>query len=161
MAFDNFASPTLPMPPKEYSFEYFNQLVRSLGTYFRVLDSRTPMNTSVLTSDMFRVPTFDLVLSGSIENNLSAPLSSFIRIAVSPSSAFTLTGLGNGSDGRSLTLFNSTTASMTITNEDSRSSPENRIITCTGSSIVLSGQAVVNLIYSIKDSRWIVTSTQG
>lgn len=161
MAFDNFVAPTLPMPPKEYSFDYFNQLVRALGTYFRVVDSRSPMNASVSTFDMIRVPTYDLSLTGSTENNLSAPLSSFIRIANSPSSAFTLTGIANGSDGRMLTIFNATPATMTIANDDSQSIPSNRILTCTGANIVLTGQSVVNLIYSIKDSRWVVTSTQG
>jgi hypothetical protein len=160
MAFDNFASPTLPMPPKEYSFDYFNQLVRSLGTYFRVHDSRSPMNMGALTVDLFRVPIYDLNIIQPINNNLSAPLASFLRLT-SSIGAFTITGVGNSSDGRLLTIYNASTVNMTIANQNTSSAEASRIITCTGADIVLTGQSVVSLIYSVKDSRWIVTSTQG
>jgi len=160
MAFDNFISPSLPMPPKDYSFEYFNQLVRALQTYFRVLDSRALINVAGITSDLIRTPMYELTITSGEQNNLSIPVCSFLRIA-SAGGAFTITGIANASDGRMLTIFNSTSSNMTIANQSSASSDANRILTCTGSDIVFTGQGVVNLIYSIKDSRWIVTSTQG
>jgi hypothetical protein len=160
MAIDNFNSPSLPMPPKDYSFEYFNQLVRSISSYFRILDSKAAVNYTGLTTEYVRIPMYDYEVRSSLLDNVSLPISSFIRVSAA-SGNFTLTGIGNGSDGRTLTLFNSTTVTMTVANDDSRSSPLNRILTCTGANIVLTGQSVVNLIYSIKDSRWIVTSTQG
>lgn len=160
MAIDNFNSPSLPMPPKDYSFEYFNQLVRSITSYFRILDSRAAVNYTGLTTEYMRIPMYEYVVSSGTQDNVSLPISSFVRIS-SAGGNFTFTGFANGSDGRVLTLFNSTTSTMTIADENSQSIPANRIITCTGGSIVLSGQSVVSLIYSIKDSRWIVTSTQG
>lgn len=160
MAIDNINSPSLPMPPKDYSFEYFNQLVRSITFYFRALDSKAAVNYTGLTTEYVRIPMYDYVVTTGSQDNVSLPISSFVRISAA-SGNFTFTGLANGSDGRMLTIFNATPATMTIANDDPQSNPSNRILTCTGANIVLTGQSVANLIYSIKDSRWVVTSTQG
>ena len=49
MALKSFAPPALPLPPKEYSEEYVNQLVRSLNSYFRLLGSTTPIVVDSIT----------------------------------------------------------------------------------------------------------------
>ena len=49
MALKSFAPPSLPLPPIEYSEQYFNQLVRSLNTYFRQLGSTTPIVVDSIT----------------------------------------------------------------------------------------------------------------
>jgi hypothetical protein len=157
VAFDNFTSPNLPAPPKEYSFEYFNQLVRSLGNYFRVHDSRAPMNFGVVTTDMLRLSTFDLNLTTSVNNNVLAPIASFFRIT-SPSQSFTITGLDHGSDGRVVMLYNATPYNMTIANQSGNSAAKNQIITNTGADITTTGSGVVTMIYCVKSIRWIVTA---
>jgi hypothetical protein len=42
MALQKFRSPALPVPPKAYDQQYMTQLVRVLGNYFTLLDSKTP-----------------------------------------------------------------------------------------------------------------------
>ena len=49
MALRSFAPPNLPLPSGEYSEQYFNQLVRSLNTYFRLLGSTTPIVVDSIT----------------------------------------------------------------------------------------------------------------
>jgi hypothetical protein len=159
MAFDNFAAPNLPSPPKDYDFTYFNQLIRSLGNYFRIHDSRAPMNFGAVTTDMLRLTTFDLDITEPVNNNVSAPIASFLRIS-KPGQAFTITGLTNGSDGRVVILYNSTSQNMTLANESGGSDAKNRITTITGSNLVTSGTGVITLIYCVKTQRWVVIAAR-
>ena len=49
MALQLFTAPSLPLAPREYDAEYFNQLVRALNTYFRQTGSTTPIVIDSLT----------------------------------------------------------------------------------------------------------------
>jgi hypothetical protein len=49
MALKLFTSPSLPLAPSTYDPEYFNQVIRALNTYFRQLDSTTPVVIDSLT----------------------------------------------------------------------------------------------------------------
>ena len=49
MALQLFGAPILPLAPGEYNAEYLNQLIRALNTYFRQLDSTTPIVIDQLT----------------------------------------------------------------------------------------------------------------
>ena len=49
MALQLFTSPSLPLAPSTYDPEYFNQVIRALNTYFRQLDSTTPIVIDSLT----------------------------------------------------------------------------------------------------------------
>ena len=49
MGLQLFTAPSLPLAPKDYDPEYFNQLVRALNTYFRQTDSTTPIVIDRLT----------------------------------------------------------------------------------------------------------------
>jgi hypothetical protein len=49
MALQLFTAPTLPLAPRDYDAEYFNQLVRALNTYFRQTGSTTPIVIDQLT----------------------------------------------------------------------------------------------------------------
>jgi hypothetical protein len=49
MALKSFAPPNFPLPPTEYSPQYFDQLVRSLNSYFRQLGSTTPIVVDSIT----------------------------------------------------------------------------------------------------------------
>jgi hypothetical protein len=48
MALLQFKAPTLPAPSKEYDQNYMNQFVRSLGNYFNLLDSTTPIQVDTI-----------------------------------------------------------------------------------------------------------------
>lgn len=160
MAFDNYSSPNLPAPPRTYSRDYFMQLVRALGTFFKISDSRAGLTIDSITTTMLRMPAAQFVGINGANNNVSLASASFIRIS-GPTGAFSLTGMSGGLDGRVLVLFNSTVHNMTIANESGSSVANNRVITGTGADIVTSGQGAITLLYSINDHRWIVTSLQA
>jgi hypothetical protein len=49
MALKSFAPPNFPLPPAEYTPQYFDQLVRSLNAYFRQVGSTTPIVVDSIT----------------------------------------------------------------------------------------------------------------
>ena len=68
MALKSFAPPNLPLPPTEYSSQYFNQLVRSLNTYFQQAGSTTPIVVDSITFN--KLPTSSAGLPvGSVWND--------------------------------------------------------------------------------------------
>ena len=73
-------------------------------------------------------------------------------------SAQTITGIAGGTDGRQLTLVNAAAQAATISNNSASSSATNRIITGTGSDIVLPAGASISLIYDTTAGFWRVTS---
>ncbi len=58
MSLKLFSSPSLPLAPSTYDPEYFNQVIRALNTYFRQLDSTTPIVIDSLT--LLALPTSPL-----------------------------------------------------------------------------------------------------
>lgn len=58
MSLKLFSSPSLPLAPSTYDPEYFNQVIRALNTYFRQLDSTTPIVVDSIT--LLALPTSPL-----------------------------------------------------------------------------------------------------
>ena len=172
MALDHFSSPNLPIAPKTYDQGYFNQLIRSIGSFFKVIDSKAGITTDSLTGKTLYTPTNALTLANGSNDDVQIPISTFLRVE-GPTGAFGITGLKVGVapsdpqthlraiDGWQLTIYNPTAYAMTIYNENGSSIAENRILTNTGTDLVTTGAGAVSMIYSIYDSRWIVTSFQG
>lgn len=136
------------------------QLVRALGTFFKISDSRAGLTIDSVTTKILRLSVAQFVGVNGVNNNLSLASASFIRIDT-PTANFSITGMAGGLDGRVLVLFNSTIHNMTIANESGSSVANNRILTGTGADIATVGQGAVTLIYSVNDFRWIVTSLQA
>jgi hypothetical protein len=68
--------------------------------------------------------------------------------------------IAGGVDGKTLTLFNSTTQTITIANENASSTAANRITTLSSQGdIVIAGKGGVDMIYSAADSRWLVIAS--
>lgn len=144
-----------------------NALVRTDGT-----DTKKVQGTGVIVDDsnningvnsIAHLGRFTLVGSLTLANGANSdvvlPTSEMVRIT-GPTLAFNITGMTLGSSGRHVTLFNSTTQNMTITN-DATSTADNRILTLTGADVTLTGQSIARLWYSDTDSRWILLGTQG
>jgi hypothetical protein len=92
-------------------------------------------------------------------NDIAIGTSSFVRL-VGPSAAYTIAGIAGGVDGKTLTLFNSTTQTITIANENASSTAANRITTLSSQGdIVIAGKGGVDMIYSAADSRWLVIAS--
>lgn len=100
--------------------------------------------------------TTSLTLANGANSNIaSAGLSNFARI-IGPTGAFSISGFASGADGATLTIWNSTSQAMTITN-NATSTAANRIITGTGADVVVSGNGAVQFTYSASDARWLCT----
>ena len=156
MAFQKFSSPTLPTPPLAYEESYFMNLIRSIGAYFDIHDSKAGLNIDSVISDFIQLPIGAMTLTNGANNNVGLPKKSFARIT-GPSAVFNITGIRDGADGKIAILYNTTAYAMTITN-NATSTAANRILTNTGSDVATTGTGIVSLIYSITDSRWILLS---
>lgn len=93
-----------------------------------------------------------LTLSNGNNNNVSIADSSFILIS-GPTAAFTITGMTGGYDGRVVTLVNTTSQNMTMT-DDTVSTAANRFLTNTGGSRSTNGTGSFTVIYDATASRW-------
>jgi hypothetical protein len=76
---------------------------------------------------------------------------------VSPTAAFSITGMDGGVDGRTVTLINTTAFDMTLVNESTLSTDVNRILTSNDEDVVVRSRGAVTLQYSPSELRWFVT----
>jgi len=169
MAFEQFRSPTLPVPPSEYEQSYFSSLISSLTSFFTIMDSKAGLSVDSVIANTLQLPVGALALSNGANNNIGIPQTSFVRIT-GPSGVFNITGItkpakagNNNPDGTIIILYNTTSQNMTITNDSGgaadASTAANRILTNTGSDVATTGTGVVTCIYSVTDSRWILLSS--
>ena len=156
MAFQGFRSPTLPTPTEEYEETYFMDLIRSIGAYFDLHDSKAGLNVDSIISDFIQLPIGALTLVNGANSNVALPKKSFARIT-GPSAVFNITGIRGGADGKVAILYNTTAYAMTITH-NATSTAANQIFTNTGSDVATTGTGIVSLIYSVTDSKWILLS---
>ena len=156
MAFQSHKSPNLPVPPSEYDNGYFFQLIRSIGSYFSIHDSKAGLSLDSVVTDVIQLPFGAFTASNGANSNITLPNKSFIRIT-GPTGAFNITGITkpDNPDGRVVILYNTTSQNMTITN-NATSTAANRILTNTGSDVATTGTGIVSLIYSVTDARWIL-----
>ena len=158
MAFQSHKSPNLPVPPSEYDNGYFFQLIRSIGSYFSIHDSKAGLSLDSVVADVIQLPIGSFTASNGANNNITLPNKSFIRVT-GPTGAFNITGIAkpDNPDGRVVILYNTTSQNMTITN-DATSTAANRILTGQGD-VATTGIGIVSLIYSVTDARWILLTT--
>ena len=155
MAFQSHKTPNLPMPPSEYNNGYFFDLIRSIGSYFSIHDSKAGLSLDSVVTDVIQLPIGAFTASNGANSNITLPNKSFIRIT-GPTGAFNITGITkpDNPDGRVVILYNTTSQNMTITN-DATSTAANRILTGQGD-VATTGIGIVSLIYSVTDARWIL-----
>ena len=155
MAFQSHKSPNLPMPPSEYNNGDFFDLIRSIGSYFSIHDSKAGLSLDSVVTDVIQLPIGAFTASNGANSNITLPNKSFIRVT-GPTGAFSITGITKPAnpDGRVVILYNTTSQNMTITN-DATSTAANRILTGQGD-VATTGIGIVSLIYSVTDARWIL-----
>ena len=165
MGFQQFKSPSLPVPPEVYEQSYMSSLINNLQYFFGIIDSRAPMTLDAVAPSVLQLPVGALTLSNGANNNIGIPSKSFVRIT-GPSGAFNITGIAkpalgsatNNPDGTLLILYNSTAQAMTITNDSASSTAANRIYTNTGSDVATTGRGTTIFIYSVTDARWLLVA---
>jgi hypothetical protein len=97
-------------------------------------------------------------LTAAVNSDVTLGDFSFFRIT-GATTAFSITGFDNGTDGRVLTLINATSQRLTLTHQ-ATSSANNQINTG-GSDLVLAANGVAILIYNFAIRKWVVTGGQG
>ncbi|MFN8300064.1 MAG: hypothetical protein U0T75_13235 [Chitinophagales bacterium] len=100
-----------------------------------------------------------LSLSSGANNNINLASSkfSFYRIT-GPGAAFSITGLTGGTDGRMVTLYNTTTQQLTIANLNAGSSNVNQIKTLDGGDMIsVAANSAITFMYNNTEQKWIVT----
>jgi len=160
MAFQSHKSPNLPAPPNEYDNNYFFNLIRSIGLYFNIHDSKAGLSLDSVVADVIQLPIGAFAASnGANNNNIVLPNKSFIRIT-GPTGAFSISGITKPAnpDGRVVILYNTVGYAMTITNNATSSAAANRILTGQGD-VTTTTIGAVTLIYSVTDARWILLTS--
>ena len=159
MAFQSHKSPNLPMPPSEYNNGYFFDLIRSIGSYFSIHDSKAGLSLDSVVTDVIQLPFGAFAASNGANNNIALPNKSFIRIT-GPTGAFSISGITKPAnpDGRVVILYNTVGYAMTITNNATSSAAANRILTGQGD-VTTTTIGAVTLIYSVTDARWILLTS--
>lgn len=89
--------------------------------------------------------------TGSI-NDVSTSTTSYLQMTGVGST--TITGLANGSSGKTLLISNQTGSGLTLKNESASSTAANRIQTGTGNDISIADKASAILIYNSTTARW-------
>ena len=77
MAFQSHKSPNLPVPPSEYDNGYFFQLIRSIGSYFSIHDSKAGLSLDSVVADVIQLPIGSFTASNGANNNITLPNKSF------------------------------------------------------------------------------------
>jgi hypothetical protein len=152
MAFDKFSSPNLPIAPRAYDYGYFNQLIRTIGSFFKLIDSKAGITLESVTSNFVRIPSGEYDVSvTSTHNDLILPKTSFVRFK-GATSTFSITGFDSkfATDGQLLIIYNESPHSLSLVNDSSGSLAGNRLITG-GSNVSVKSQSGAILIYSVND----------
>lgn len=138
----------------KYSYAIFNTgLTSVIGGIVAETTGAVPGTTGQLID---RSTALTLV-NGANSNIAGAGTFNFARI-LGPTAVFSITGITQGVNGATLTLWNSTTYAMTIAN-DATSTAANRILTGTGANIIIPGNGSITMVYSQTDARWLVAPT--
>jgi trimeric autotransporter adhesin len=99
-------------------------------------------------------------LTNPVNNDVALADFSFYRI-IGATAAFSITGFGNGQNGRVLFLINATAFNMTLSNLNALSALENRINTGSSDNLTLAPSGSVTLIYNATVQKWAVFSKSG
>ncbi len=99
-----------------------------------------------------------LTLANGVNSDITLADYSFFRVSGSTAN-FSITGFTGGTNGRILTLINTTIYTLTLTHQ-ATSSAANQINTG-GSSVTLAASGIANFIYNSTLSKWVVVGTLG
>ncbi len=116
-------------------------------------------NTNLDVKGDFALRQNDVAVVNFGNHNVNPGKFSFINIT-GPTAGFSITGLQSGTDGKIITLLNTSGQNMTIENLNTSSDPANRINTLTGANISTNGNGSVTLQYSIAHNRWMVIAVR-
>lgn len=115
--------------------------------------------SNTTTAGSFGSTPVDLTLVNGSNGTISPVNASIVRIS-GPTSSFSILGIAAGFNGQRMTLFDSDSEQMTISNDNGGTAVGAKILTLSGADLVLrSGKSAVTLYYSSEDQHWIVTNS--
>jgi len=108
---------------------------------------------------LIQFPTSELILANSGNDDLDVAYHNFWNVS-GPSTTFTISGFAAPSDGGAtvLKLWNLTSQTMQLLNNDSGSTAGNRIITGTGGTREVVGNGSVEFVYDGAANGWVITA---
>lgn len=151
---------TLPAAPTDYDRQQEQKFRSMVET--ALIDIEAAIFALRTTYGTLGLGQGDISLANGANNDVGLGYDTFVRIS-GPSASFSTTGLAGGERGRILLMTNTTAQQWTISNESASSTAQNRIITHTGSDVVLTatGGSAAVFIYDSTSERWRVFATQG
>ena len=126
----------------------------------RMTEGTTPSTTLDINGSVAFREAAPLALLNGTNNNVQLDSMSFYRITA-PTQAFNISGFANGTNGRMLILYNTTSQIMTLNHQNANSIASNRMIISTLSNLEIGTNGSVTLRYSSGLSRWLVTAFTG
>ncbi len=104
----------------------------------------------------------NLSVTAGINSNLNTTTTKRSSYRVTDATAdFTITGITGGSDGRVITLINTTAFVMTLVHESANSIDANRLQLTNGTTYDVLPKATISLQYSITENRWFLTGNSN
>lgn len=133
-----------------------------IGTFGPNVTSSAPsLGLASIQQGSHGTPFANTVVANGLNSNISTGLQGSVLLS-GPTGAYSVGGFTNPYDGQEIFVFNATSQTVTIVNEDASSTAANRIYTFTNANIVLtpaSGQnSQFTLKYSISKDRWLLVS---
>ena len=103
------------------------------------------------------------LISAAANNNVDIYTNKFssYRVTTSLAVTFSFSGFNGGSDGRIVTLYNSTAQNMILQNQNALSNAAMEIITGIGADLTVYPGGSVTMQYNGSDSRWVVIASNN
>jgi hypothetical protein len=101
------------------------------------------------------LPVDGLLLADGVNNNIAVANAMMLNIK-GPINPFTITGIGSGSSGRILVIYNVSAGAMTIADDNAGSAIANRIRTFVGDLVC----SIALFVYNEQDSHWLMLASR-
>lgn len=123
------------------------------------INTTTPQAALDINGDIIIRPAALTVSDGvTIALDVNSSRFSYYRVS-GPTSNFTIAGISAAVDGRMITLFNRSSFTMQLNNEDPSAAPDDRIITGTNTDLTIIHRGMVSLVYDGGEQKWVVKSS--
>jgi len=142
-----------------YPSNSFSSTATAMTNFFNLSNAQTGGNKTITNSSFYGTafPRRNVSsLANGANSGINFGVESYIKLVPGPTDPFSIDGIiHNGRNGRFIIIENATGEDLLIANESiSEATPDNRILTGTGSAVTTIGNAVFGLIYDTDALRW-------
>lgn len=115
----------------------------------------TPLNTVDISGGL-TIRGQNLTVANGLNSGVALPTNAGMLTVIGPTSAYSIGGIVGGHDGRSITLINYTTQTLTLVHQDAAASAANRFILAGNANKTVLSFGAVELRYSAQAGAWVV-----